>query len=415
MTGEPEASEVGTTRRHFLGLDRLEGLKDRLQAHSASITQEQPPTLNPGLPRRDLIKHSAVLFGLSQLPTWLLTACLRKDPSMLRTATPAPTEPQEGDHTDARFGFNTHLMPAQGEDSQNPKTLDVERFKRSIDVMRSAGLDSLRFNLFDHYIQQGSATDKFSLNEEMMRQYDEAISYAHEQGMRITLATNVPEIYGGLPDEQYLKVAAEYFNTLGKRYAGKVNLWQIFNESDAHDFKQYNVRPHVTPEYAQRLSRVLSVARESVSTFDPNARFSVNVSGWPLSDQATFDRWKVLFDVVHPQIDVLSLNLFPISIHEADGLGFVCRYFNDAYGKPIQVGELGVSTGSTDFSEADQAEIIMHGIASLRRSPAKEVLIYEYSDQSHLSNQHEGNFGITDNPHIEDILSSMRPPTPASK
>jgi len=287
------------------------------------------------------------------------------------------------------WGFNTHL-------SANPSSkenLTINAFKEDVDSWRELGMKWVRFNVKD-----------WELQDQDLAVYEEAVDYAKENGLKVFLVTNVPEISENFSDiEGDLAKTQRYYEGLVGRWRGKVDVWQVFNEPDDHRVDRYNINPsQQDPDrqypvgYLENLSRLVDQASKTIKKTDSNAKVTVNASMWQMVDRGIQDEEIQLFDAVCQfsstgrtwkpceTLDYITLDLYPDTDPWAISyLPNQVEFFSKTFGIPVIVGEMGMPTDDGRFSEADQGWAMANAIDSLQRGRVRPeaVLLYQYRDE----------------------------------
>lgn len=320
------------------------------------------------------------------------------------TKTTASTLPQP------EFGFTTHLYIAN-----NP--LNLTLFRQNVDDLVAGGQTWIRVNIWDWEIAaEGNPRTTIIWNTNNLAIYDQAFNYALEKGLKIFLVTNTPiysDILNFSPSE-YHTLTANYHQFLSQRYAGKINVWQIFNEADTHDYHNYFALSGLTSNYLNELNQVVGIARSAIKQNDPQANVTMNSTGYPLTDQIQ-NRWFQFFDVLNTNLDFLTLDLYP-DVNRVDSemaiMGQRVINVRNRYNKPVAVGETGLCTRTSLFTEEDQAHYLPLYVENLKIAQPNLILVYEIQDENNLPNDCEGSFGLkrvdgTKKPSYEVVLAAM--------
>lgn len=287
------------------------------------------------------------------------------------------------------YGFNTHIT-ANPTSNEN---LTIDAFIEDVDKWREMGMKWVRFNVKD-----------WELAEQDLGVYDTAVNYAKENGLKVFLVTNPPEISENFEDiSGDLEKTQRYYERLAARWNGKVDVWQVFNEPDDHRVDRYNINPsEQDPEreypvgYLEGLSRLVDQASRTIKAVDSNAKVSVNASMWQMVDRGIQDEEVMLFDSVCQfsssgntwkpceTLDYITLDLYPDTDPWAISyLPNQVEFFSETFGLPVIVGEMGMPTDDGRFSEADQGWAMANAIDSLQRGRVRPeaILLYQYRDE----------------------------------
>jgi len=326
------------------------------------------------------------------------------------------------------FAFNTHLYARES-------NLDLRTFKANVDELASLRIDSLawiRFAIDDvdafprtdrrtHRIDCSPASP-VNCNPANLAVYDEAVDYAWSKGFDVFLVTNVPSwarVYSDPVNpwevkyslEEYKQITTAYYEILANRYAGKVGIWQIFNEANVFTFDAYSSFT-LNDKYLGMLSAILGQARKTIRLIDSGASITTNAGGWPYS-ASLHEQWQRYFDALHTNLEVISLDIYPDKDRSAiDSLVSRVEEIRSRYSKPVAVAETGLCTDATRFTEADQAAYIPLYIERFREAGASVIAIYEYQDNTELSGECEQSFGLTTaegdkKPSYDAIMASL--------
>lgn len=336
-----------------------------------------------------------------------------------RAQTPkASFEPQipKRSTSQQKYGFNTHLTTGRYGYYEN---LDVNAFKKNVDESVNKKLTWIRFSINSGEIVPSGDIRTINWNEQNLAVYKEAIDYAKSKGLSVYLVTDVPFFAKDYSVDDYKKVAQIYYSRLAAEFAGKIGLWQIFNEADTHTYNEYKPIDDTIPldaNYLNTLKDIVTTIRQTIRSSDRKVPITMNVSGYPISaKERTFDRWVQFYDVLGSRLDWLALDMYPDK--DPNGQQLLIQRVNDIsskYGKKVAVAEIGMCTAT--FSEADQAVYMPEYIQALKNSEAKVVILYEYQDEGAGDNCEE-TFGIKKvdgsfKPAYEPVMNSLVPVTP---
>lgn len=355
------------------------------------------------------------------------------------------------------FGFNTHLSVTGATSS-----LNFEKFKKNVDEIALNGKKWLRFDLPPAEIATienpanptptSELTPAFTpipptptpttppptptntpvagtaaavpqtvapmliWNEGNLAIYDQAIDYAKSRELKIFLVTTVPIGAKDLSIAEYKTLAAQFYQFLALRYKGKVNVWQIFNEPNIHNFRDYSILPGLSDFYLGEYNSVLNQAKTVIKSVDEGAFVTANAGGWPINDSLR-GNWSDFFAATKDNIDFATIDLYPDNnLEVVNQLGSIIDGVRTASGKEVYVGEIGMCTRGGRFTESDQAIWSSKSLLALSVSNAKAVIYYEIQDSD--LNTCEGSFGIkrqddTQKVGYPAIMSYLKmPPTP---
>jgi len=348
------------------------------------------------LSRRDFLRLSGragaglVAYGVN-IPFQQITPDLGQTPVV---RTPEPMATPEYEQLPMEFGFNTHLHAEPGL-NQN---LDLEQFKRSVDFLVQNNMQWIRFDIREDQVINMSGTTHMNWKERSLETYAEALDYAKSRGLKTIVPIAVPGgITQGLTHEEYIIFAGNFYGELAQQMQGKIDIWQIFNEPDVHNYRNYGEEFREMPEeYLQNFAEVVAVASNAIHAVDPNTQTTVNMSWWFASGRDLQNEGRRLFGVVADSIDVITLDFYPdVNLEAIIQMPQIISDFSAEFHKPVIVGELGLPTSR--FSEEDQGKYMGLAIGMLRSAPTQPqaVLLYELVDQQAISGN-EGSFGFLD-------------------
>lgn len=312
-----------------------------------------------------LIGGSAVAYGATQI--------LRKAPAFLEELAKPPTP--------IEYGFTQHMYV----DKEAESSLNLELFKRSVDMLAQEGQTWIRTNIWDH--EACTVTEEgITYNQENLSRYAEAFAYAKEKGLKVCLVANTPVACADKPEDMYEVISSLYFQTLALRFKGLVDTWQLFNEADIHDYHTYREFPHgfhETPEwetYKKAFQRLVVAVAGNIKDMDPDVKIAVNfAASWHGDDEE--DVAAGFFDgLLESYIDEIQLNYYPyLDRAAARALPRHIRFYKERYPKQrIVVGELGMST-AVGFTPEDQAVGIERALEALQDARVRPDAIFLFS------------------------------------
>jgi hypothetical protein len=318
------------------------------------------------------------------------------------------------------FGFTTHIR-ATKDDKENHT---LAQFKKNVDLLSAYKQQWIRLPIVDREIAPSGTADKIKWNQENLKTYDAAITYANEKGLQVMLTTNVPSYGSEYQLDEYKKLTKNYYTFLAKRYKGKVAVWQLFNEPNVHSFRNHKLDPKLLDDaqYVAELEAILQVADESINKIDKKAKTTTSVSHW--IGAQTGDEFLIkstrLFDRVGEPLDAVTLNVFPDrNLEEISRLPEYVEYFEKRYDKEVIIGEVGVSTKkNAGFSESDQAIYMTLAVSTMRNAEYHPSVLfyYELMDENLYTDtlDHENFYGVLyadgkKKSSFDLIIASMQP------
>lgn len=228
---------------------------------------------------------------------------------------------------------------------------------------------------------------------------DRALGIAQRAGLRVNLLVvdADPSADRPLGSEAFLASMRSYWGQLAHRFAGKVELWQVFNEADGQHLQTHTVVAAAQrPAYLQALAAALRAARESIRGADPRARITTNLSGYPV-DPGLPGRWDDALAVIGEPLDTVSVSLYPgLSRGALARLPTLVRGLRQRWGRPVFVGEVGLQTAPGTYSEGEQRRVVATAVRELRGAGVLGVLVYQLRDDAASGAQADDGFGILD-------------------
>ena len=304
------------------------------------------------------------------------------------------------------FGFDTHFSPTGSNLSYTDLTANA-------DILAANGQSWIRFDFWSWDITpSGTPT---TINWTNLAYFDQAVNYARGKGLKVMIVTAVPDFAKSYSLTDYLQVTKNFYSFLAGHFAGRVTVWQVFNEADSHNFRDYTPITSLSASYLAELNQVLSEARSAIKAEDPAALVSTNASGYPVNDQ-TQATWFAYFDAIGSNLDFLTVDLYPDVnnvLPEVAQFADRVRAVENRYNKPVAVGETGICTRSPYFSEQSQATLLPQYINALKPASPKMILVYEVQDENNNPDDCEGSFGIrrfdgTEKPAFATVMAAMR-------
>ncbi len=280
-------------------------------------------------------------------------------------------------------GFNTHLRGTN---------LTLSDFTADVDDMVNHQQKWVRLNIFEDVTSQGGTTTTPQLvwNQDALTEYDNAISYAFSKGLKIYLVTNTPSFAQNFASDVYQNITFQYHQFLASRYQRKIAVWQVFNEADVHNFKDYSTITGFDAAYLASLSFAIQAAASAIKQVDPGILIAANVAGYPI-DGVLFDSWQRYFSGLINNIDVLGVDLYPGTTDQIQKLPAAIQSLKSQFGKEIIAAETGSCSG---FPDQYQAGIVSMTVAALQLAPVDAILLYEMRDENTGAGDCGSTFGI---------------------
>lgn len=279
--------------------------------------------------------------------------------------------------TTAESGFNTHMSAIND-------GIGIAAFMSDVDDLVANQQKWIRLNIRDWEVASTGATycspTTIAWNNENLLVYDQAINYAYSKGLKILLVTNTPSFAQGYTQELYNETTYHYHSYLAQRYRGKIAVWQVFNEANIHNYKNYQLISTFDSSYLASLSDVINHAKIAIKEATPSALVTTNSGVYPVND-AAFNTMNQFFDGIKDSLDVLTIDLYPdLNTTEINKFPARIQSLINRYGKDVYVGEFGLCTKGAGFTEQDQIESVTQSIVNFRSSQAKAYLVYEIRD-----------------------------------
>ena len=317
--------------------------------------------------------------------------------------------------TSIEYGINTHINATGA--SGYWENLTPDAFNKTVDDLIANNQKWIRLNILPWETVTGGSINVVNWNEEITAKYVKAISYAKSKGLKVYIVTSTPDFANSFQSNDFIGVTTLYHKGLAERLKGNVDVWQIFNEADIHNFKGYASisDSDLTDNYLSDLKTNIGAAITAIKIIDPNIKFATNVLGYPL-DTNTFNRWDKYFNSIASTVDILSLDIYPrwyedISVIKSNVIGVESKFQ-----KPVIIAETGFPSNTLNSSEKIQADIMVKTIAELRQALPMAIFLYQYSDTLPSTDRTESSFGIvttngTKKESFDPIMHALSTPT----
>lgn len=293
------------------------------------------------------------------------------------------------------FGFNTHL-------DNEASNMNLDLFKKCVEDLSAKGQNWIRFNF----------KGEFNSNPNIVSDFEQGLDFAKQKGLKVALVTDPPDLSNP-------QAISDFYKEIAHRFKGKVDVWQIFNEPNAHSYKDYSPRPEITPDYLKGLSQAVAAASAAIKEVDSQAKTTINLSAWVGDHRDIESEGHSFFEPISDSIDILTLDFYPDGNEEemAKYPGYISSLKN-AFGKDIMIGEIGWPTLENAFTPNDQATYMQKVMSSLQGGAVKPiaVLFYEWADEKGVTGI-EGQFGANnsdgspkDGTSYQELIQAMTPP-----
>jgi hypothetical protein len=237
--------------------------------------------------------------------------------------------------------------------------------------------------------------------------------------LKIYLVTNTPSFAQNAAPDVYRNITFQYHQFLASRYQGKIAVWQPFNESNIHNFKNYSTITGFDAAYLASLSSAIRAAASAIKPANPGILIAANAGGYPPS-------WPQYFSGLISNIDMIGVDLYPLSQYGTGTDADIQKYpatiqsLKSQFGKKIIVSEIGACSG-LPYSDQFQAAIIPATIATLQLTPVDAIIVYEMRDDNTTAGDCGNTLGIkrtdgTQKPAYAGVMRALSGtcPQPAS-
>ena len=258
---------------------------------------------------------------------------------------------------------------------------DLDDFKKDIDLLAANGQEWVRLGIVGWDIMEVSGPGRKILwDEPALKEYDAAIDYVKSKGLSILLITADAENNPDTTFDEYKVTLRQFWDTLAQRFADKVDVWQVYSESDTAHFRLVSEPVEdITPEYLFDLGSMLAIARTSIKTVNPRVLLTTTSTGWPMSDERQ-DRWHEYFDGISQYLDVISLDVYPAD--SMDEIEMLPNRINDTklrYGKPVIIAEIGLQVAG-EWTSEDQRLFLPAAIAAAKEATPLAIIVFQLRD-----------------------------------
>lgn len=258
---------------------------------------------------------------------------------------------------------------------------NLEDFKKDIDLLAANGQEWVRLGIVGWDIMEIAGPGRQILwDEAALKEYDAAIDYVNSKGLSIHLITADAENNPATTFDDYKVTLKQFWDTLARRFANKVQVWQVYSESDTAHFRLLSQPVEdITPKYLFDLGSMLAIARTSIKSVNPHVLLTTTSTGWPMSDERQA-RWQKYFDGIAQYLDVISLDVYPAdSFVEIEMLP---QRINDTklrYGKPVIIAEVGLQVAGK-WTHEDQRLFVPAAIAAAKKATPLAIIVYQLRD-----------------------------------
>lgn len=307
--------------------------------------------------------------------------------------------------------------------------LTLEAFKRDVDALAEAGLQSVATSLRTWEVTSFVENDDGLVREEMlgvpkmvtradpMSRYEEALSYAKDKGLNVILHVS-PLWHPDLTVEDYKFVTWRTFKFATERLGEYVDIWALWNEPDLFDFRSFKPIDWPVDEYLGRYRAVLEIAHEQIDQHARSRRSMITVGGsFGRGARAeTLSRW-------HQVVGSMPRWITDIGVHvytDGDNIGAARKLnqFIAAYDDPVHIDEFGVCLVKETRTEATKRALLLETTRLLNEEVNHYGLrLYRMTDERPevLGEEERGcenSFGIrapdgTERSYFDEVLEAL--------
>lgn len=287
------------------------------------------------------------------------------------------------------FGFDAHIRLSQDPPGLPGIISGVERIKRNIDELTANKQQWIRFNLL---------SSDFNLqNWDERKQYViDVIDYAKSKGLKVMLVTDYyprnksdNKVAQDAPISCFIDGWKNYMERLGNDLNGKVDLWQIYNEADTHNFRNYSTIVGSAPaslplystyeDYLNDFEKIMEVSSQTLKRINPANKITHNSSGGVSDDWVAL--WFDFWDRMAKHSDIISLDLYPENTDDLNLLWKKIRQMRERYDKPVAIAETGTCSLAPHRSEQKQKDLLLQYITHAKMGNPSMLLLYEIHDE----------------------------------
>lgn len=299
-------------------------------------------------------------------------------------------------------------------------TQDFAQWSSDMDALQKLGATSIRVGV-----------SPWLSGTEHIAHVKRCLEDAKSRGLSVMLTCS--QIVGNdesLNTSALMSEAVEYVGRMADELAHLVDWWQVANECDARDWRNWS-RPlwddspgtpdemrqreadriYMDTEYLTTLRDVIQACSDRIKTVNPNVLILTTVTGVGANTDREYI-WRRFYDVISPAVDCLGINLYPIVWWEKYvEMPTRLRRTSQRYNKPILISEIGLPAMSVD-SEIEHGEWIAAQIdRASRSSDVDGVWVYQLKDAKpksdpEYSTDAEYRFGVLNYDGTEKIYAN---------
>lgn len=257
--------------------------------------------------------------------------------------------------------------------------------KRELDEMAAVGSRVARITFSSELILSdwNGPWEEVTPNPEGIQEIHEVLDHAKALGMDLWLNMNGGYHDQSAPDDVWLHKSRSWWDTTAQHFASKADVLQVFNEATGWHYRYYR-EPENPEAYLIELRDLIQLCGDTFKRYNPNVKVTHNLFGYPVSDWIEETAWIPALDVIHPALDLISIDTyFPETLHDGELEQFdsdrLAR-LEERYEKPTAIAEIGMSTMLQAPRYELQREYYQRCIEVLSNSRAEYIVFYSYRD-----------------------------------
>ncbi len=291
---------------------------------------------------------------------------------------------------------------------------DPEGFERDLEQVVASGSTWIRMGM-PSWVAGRIHRGTFVPNESQVRFYVDAVKMAKAADLKIAFIQANALNSDSWTDEQFLVYNSQYWEYVSLKFGAHVDLWQVFNEHDASDFR--NHRPigssgQFPRGYLDRLRLALTAARTALQEHS-DAPITSPPLGYPINAER-YARWETYFDALNPTLDVISVHAYPGSSQRSiDLLAVYLNRLKTRYGKPVAVTEFGVPSVRSSGTDDAIGQAIARQIEAIASVGPFCAIVYQLRDRGTRATDSEQMFGLvrsdfTRKPYFRTVADEIK-------
>lgn len=234
------------------------------------------------------------------------------------------------------------------------------------------------------------------LDQMMLAEFEKFLQKAKSYNLKICFMV-VEGYQGDVSYSFYIQKMKEYWGLIAQRLAKYIDVWQVFNEADGVHYRHYypvdELSAHEQNLYYKELASSINTCRTIVHKYNPSTLITTNLYGYPINDEMEA-RWNNGLNYLNTSLDVITIDAYPqFNEEEIELLPVRLKRLQTKYKKNIMIGEIGLQTCPTCFSEQDQANILKTYVERLDSSYIDTIFLYTLRNWEE-EDTGEGSFGL---------------------